>query len=59
MTRQRHFSVAARHRHRTAIKILVEELWINPLEATKARLAVVRSAAAPARESQDLSAPPG
>jgi hypothetical protein len=41
------------------IKILVEELWINPLETTKARLAVVRSPAAPMRETQDLSVPPG
>lgn len=31
------------------IKILVEELWINPHESSRARLAVVRAAAPPAR----------
>ncbi len=37
------------------IKILIEELWINPLESSRARLAVVRAASPPVRGSQDLS----
>lgn len=34
-------------------KILVEELWINPLETTMAPLAVVRAPSAPIRESAE------
>jgi predicted PurR-regulated permease PerM len=37
------------------IKILIEELWINPIESTTAPLAVIRAPAAPIRESRELS----